>query len=43
MASLPVRGLYSMFNAEFSTVYPIHKVSFCPGLAEERGQPVLRL
>jgi len=42
MASLPVRGLYSMFNAVFSTVYPIHEENFCPGLAEERGLPVLR-
>jgi hypothetical protein len=38
-----VRGLYSMFNAEFSTVYPIHKEIICLGLAEERGLPVLRL
>jgi len=43
MASLPVRGLYSMFNAVFSTVYPIQEESFCPGLAEERDLPVLRL
>jgi hypothetical protein len=43
MASLPVRGLYSMLSAVFSTVYPIHKEEICLGLAEERGLPVLRL